>query len=95
MCWLSTESDQLLAAGAVVVNQIRDKVKQALSYTLSAGVAHNKMLAKLTSGEINSHKRPSSPCLSASGMNKPNLQTIIPMSSVPKFFSTLPLVKVF
>jgi DNA polymerase eta len=40
----------LLVAGAVVLGRLRAEVTRATGYTLSAGVAHNKLLAKLVSG---------------------------------------------
>jgi DNA polymerase eta len=40
----------LLAAGAVVIGRLRAEVTRATGFTLSAGIAHNKMLAKLVSG---------------------------------------------
>lgn len=39
-----------MAIAAEIVNEIRGKVKEKLGYTCSAGVAQNKMLAKLGSG---------------------------------------------
>jgi DNA polymerase eta len=46
--WL--ESERLLVCGAVVVSELRAAVYQQLGFTVSAGVAHNKLLAKLCSG---------------------------------------------
>jgi nucleotidyltransferase/DNA polymerase involved in DNA repair len=43
----------------------------------SAGISHNKLLAKL-----------------ASGMNKPNNQTVIPVSAVANLMNGLPLNKI-
>lgn len=42
--------DRLLAAGALVVRDIRNHVLAKTGFTMSAGVGHNKMLAKLVSG---------------------------------------------
>ncbi|XP_020574079.1 DNA polymerase eta isoform X2 [Phalaenopsis equestris] len=42
--------DKLLACGAIIVAQLRDKVLKETEFTCSAGIAHNKMLAKLASG---------------------------------------------
>jgi nucleotidyltransferase/DNA polymerase involved in DNA repair len=47
---LWTRDDLLLLAGALVVLQLRRDVFNTLGYTCSAGIAHNKMLAKLSSG---------------------------------------------
>jgi DNA polymerase eta len=43
--------EQLLAAGAVVVAQLRAAVAQQLGFSCSAGIAHSKILAKLGSGK--------------------------------------------
>nr|XP_051226119.1 DNA polymerase eta isoform X1 [Lolium perenne] len=42
--------DKLLACGAIIVAQLRVKVLEETQFTCSAGIAHNKMLAKLVSG---------------------------------------------
>lgn len=42
--------ERLLAGGAVVAAQLRALVKAELGFTMSAGVAHNKLLAKYASG---------------------------------------------
>ncbi|XP_078428686.1 Y-family DNA polymerase H isoform X2 [Wolffia australiana] len=42
--------DRLLACGAVIVAELRAEVLKKTSFTCSAGIAHNKMLAKLASG---------------------------------------------
>jgi len=42
--------DQLLAAGAAIVARARAEVTKRLSFTCSAGVAPNKLLAKLVAG---------------------------------------------
>ena len=73
---LSTDShmDVLIAAGGVIASYIRYRIYASLGYTSSAGIAVNKMLAKL-----------------GSGRNKPNKQTLLPMSSVAGFMAALPL----
>lgn len=43
-------SDVCLAIGAEIVSEIRKEVREKLKYTCSAGIAGNKMLAKLASG---------------------------------------------
>ncbi|XP_047330613.1 DNA polymerase eta isoform X2 [Impatiens glandulifera] len=43
-------NDKLLACGAIIVAEIRMQVLKETEFTCSAGIAHNKMLAKLTSG---------------------------------------------
>ncbi|KAK8943220.1 hypothetical protein KSP39_PZI009451 [Platanthera zijinensis] len=42
--------DKLLACGAIIVAQLRGDVLKETEFTCSAGIAHNKMLAKLASG---------------------------------------------
>ncbi|XP_050087867.1 DNA polymerase eta [Anopheles aquasalis] len=44
------KSDIKLLVGASIVNEIRSAVKEKTGYECSAGVAHNKILAKLTAG---------------------------------------------
>lgn len=52
--WLSRSDadyqDKLLACGAIIVAQLRVRVLEETQFTCSAGIAHNKMLAKLVSG---------------------------------------------
>ena len=47
-CW--QEHELLLAAGSLVVAELRAAVRNNLGYSCSAGVAHNKILAKLGCG---------------------------------------------
>ncbi|GJN17620.1 hypothetical protein PR202_gb04701 [Eleusine coracana subsp. coracana] len=42
--------DKLLACGAIIVAHLRVRVLEETQFTCSAGIAHNKMLAKLVSG---------------------------------------------
>ncbi|GAA0156678.1 DNA metabolism protein [Lithospermum erythrorhizon] len=42
--------DKLLACGALLIAELRMKVLEETEFTCSAGIAHNKMLAKLVSG---------------------------------------------
>ncbi|KAI0497936.1 hypothetical protein KFK09_021175 [Dendrobium nobile] len=42
--------DKLLACGAIIVAHLRGEVLKETEFTCSAGIAHNKMLAKLASG---------------------------------------------
>ncbi|KAL9694444.1 hypothetical protein quinque_013729 [Culex quinquefasciatus] len=44
------KSDIKLLIGASIVNEIRAAVKEKTGYECSAGIAHNKILAKLTAG---------------------------------------------
>ncbi|KAJ3674829.1 hypothetical protein LUZ60_005445 [Juncus effusus] len=51
MCRNEAEyEDKLLTCGAVIVSELRESVLQQTQFTCSAGIAHNKMLAKLASG---------------------------------------------
>ncbi|CAO2824201.1 unnamed protein product [Amaranthus hypochondriacus] len=43
-------NDKLLSCGAVIVAELRKQVLKETEFTCSAGIAHNKMLAKLASG---------------------------------------------
>ena len=48
--WMSAglcEDDQLLVCGAAAAQELRAEILKQLGYTCSAGVAHNKMLAKV------------------------------------------------
>ncbi|CAN4112658.1 unnamed protein product [Withania somnifera] len=78
--WLArsdaSHRDKLLACGALIVAELRLHVLEETEFTCSAGIAHNKMLAKL-----------------ASGMNKPDQQTVVPFSSISKLLGTLPIKK--
>ena len=86
-------------ASMPVAAEVRAEVFRKLRYTCSAGVAHNKTLAKLvraaavevyglewwvTRGII----------LQGSAMNKPNRQTLFPVSAVQEFMCKLPLRKI-
>ncbi|KAH7352836.1 hypothetical protein KP509_19G066100 [Ceratopteris richardii] len=42
--------DRMLAIGAVIISDLRKAVLMETGFTCSAGIAHNKMLAKLASG---------------------------------------------
>lgn len=68
------EHEALLAAGAAVVAAARAAVATQLGYSCSAGVAANKLLAKL-----------------ASGLKKPNAQTLLPPASAHALLRDLPL----
>ncbi|KAG0451338.1 hypothetical protein HPP92_013738 [Vanilla planifolia] len=46
----AVHKDKLLACGTIIVAQLRDEVLRKTEFTCSAGIAHNKMLAKLASG---------------------------------------------
>ncbi|XP_054732862.1 DNA polymerase eta [Anastrepha obliqua] len=70
-------SDIRLLIGAAIAGEVRAAVKAETGYECSAGIAHNKILAKL-----------------ACGINKPNKQTILPLTQIPVLFETLPLGKI-
>ncbi|GMH01395.1 hypothetical protein Nepgr_003234 [Nepenthes gracilis] len=46
----ASHRDKLLACGALIVAELRAQVFMETEFTCSAGIAHNKILAKLTSG---------------------------------------------
>jgi nucleotidyltransferase/DNA polymerase involved in DNA repair len=65
----STE-DKLLVAGALVVNQLRQAVYDELGFTCSAGIANNKILAKLSSGMHKPNKQTLAPQCVVPGLMK-------------------------
>ncbi|XP_078462363.1 DNA polymerase eta [Lampetra planeri] len=73
----ATNVELRLAMGAALVAEMRAAVEAETGFQCSAGIAHNKTLAKL-----------------ACGMNKPNKQTVLSPSSIPKLFATLPIGKI-
>lgn len=62
------KSDIKLLIGASIVNEIREAVKQKTGYECSAGIAHNKILAKLTAGFNKPNKQTILPLRSISKM---------------------------
>ncbi|KAK9937235.1 hypothetical protein M0R45_014038 [Rubus argutus] len=50
ICNSNERRDKLLACGALIVAELRLQVLKETEFTCSAGIAHNKMLAKLASG---------------------------------------------
>ena len=72
----STSSDAWLAIGGLIVQEIRYDIFKTLGYHCSAGVGHNKTLAKL-----------------CCGINKPNKQTILPLSSHEELMAKTPIQK--
>lgn len=73
----NVSSDLKLAIGALIVEEIRSDIHKTLGYHCSAGVAHNKTLAKL-----------------CCGINKPNKQTILPLSSHEELMGKTPIQKI-
>ena len=65
-----------LAVGAKIASRVRGAIKTRCGFTSSAGIATNKLLAKV-----------------ASALNKPNQQTLIHPSTVPRLMRQLPLRK--
>lgn len=57
-----------LLVGAAIVNQIRAAVKKETQYDCSAGIAHNKILAKLTCGMNKPNKQTILPIESITGL---------------------------
>uniref|UniRef100_A0A1Q3EY70 DNA polymerase eta n=1 Tax=Culex tarsalis TaxID=7177 RepID=A0A1Q3EY70_CULTA len=62
------KSDIKLLIGASIVNEIRAAVKEKTGYECSAGIAHNKILAKLTAGFHKPNKQTVLPLKSISKM---------------------------
>lgn len=57
-----------LLIGAAIVNEIRNAVKEQTKYECSAGIGHNKILAKLTCGMNKPNKQTILPIESISGL---------------------------
>jgi DNA polymerase eta len=71
-----TREEMCLVAGAALVRQLREDVRATLGHTCSAGVAGNKLLAKL-----------------ATGLRKPDAQTLLPPVSTAALLRDLPLAR--
>ncbi|GFR09512.1 DNA polymerase eta [Trichonephila clavata] len=69
--------DRMLAITAVLVEEIREAIFKETGFKCSAGIAHNKMLSKLSCG-----------------LHKPDKQTVLPLSSIPLLYKTIPIKKV-
>lgn len=54
---LHDEADAQLCVGALIVNDIRRKIHTSLHFTVSAGVAHSKMFAKVASAKHKPNKQ--------------------------------------
>jgi len=65
-----------LAVGAKIASRVRGAIKTRCKFSSSAGIATNKLLAKV-----------------GSALNKPNQQTMIHPSTVPRLMECLPLRK--
>jgi DNA polymerase eta len=80
--WLSrpadywTKEEAALVAGAALAKTLREDVRAQLGHTCSAGVAPNKLLAKL-----------------ATGLRKPDAQTLLPPASTAALLRHLPLAR--
>uniref|UniRef100_A0A336MX77 DNA polymerase eta n=1 Tax=Culicoides sonorensis TaxID=179676 RepID=A0A336MX77_CULSO len=70
-------SDIKLLIGAAIVNDIRAAVKEKTSFECSAGIAHNKILAKLTAGMNKPNKQTILPVRSI-----PELYATLPITKV-------------
>lgn len=73
--WLQNKDadhrDKLLACGALIVAELRLQVLQETEFTCSAGIAHNKMLAKLASGMNKPAQQTIVPFSSVKGLLEP------------------------
>ncbi|XP_057511242.1 DNA polymerase eta [Actinidia eriantha] len=63
--------DKLLACGALIVAELRMQVLKETEFTCSAGIAHNKMLAKLASGMNKPAQQTVVPFVSVKGLLEP------------------------
>lgn len=72
----ANSNERLLVAGARLVQRVRREIFDSLGFHCSAGIAHNKTLAKL-----------------CAGINKPNRQTILPLSSIQELYKRTPINK--
>ncbi|KAH7838232.1 hypothetical protein Vadar_023796 [Vaccinium darrowii] len=63
--------DKLLACGAIIVAELRMQVLKETEFTCSAGIAHNKMLAKLASGMNKPAQQTVVPFASVEGLLEP------------------------
>lgn len=71
------KSDLKLLIGAAIVNNIRAAVKEKTGFECSAGIAHNKILAKLTAGMNKPNKQTVLPVRSI-----PELYATLPITKV-------------
>jgi DNA polymerase eta len=71
-----SRDEMQLVAGAALAAQLRADVRAALGHSCSAGVAPNKLLAKL-----------------ATGLRKPDAQTLLPPAATAALVSQLPLAR--
>lgn len=69
--------ERLLMAGCAILAASRAAVLERTGFTCSAGVADNKLMAKL-----------------CSGMHKPNQQTVLTRSAVPRLMAGLPVDRI-
>lgn len=72
--------DRLLLFGAATVAYMRKAVRTELGFTMSAGIAHNKMLAKLSSGMHKPNKQTIVPSVVV-----PDLMATLPFSRIQGF----------
>lgn len=74
---VENEFERRLSAGAMIACRLRGAVRERLGYTMSAGIACNKLLAKV-----------------ASGLHKPDQQTIVPPRAAEALLAGMPLGKI-
>lgn len=83
-----TWSDLALSIGASIVSKVRSETHQRLGYTCSAGIAPNKMLAKLCSA----WKKPNAQvsfCPSPESLTVAEIDTFLAHARVPDHLATL------
>lgn len=98
---ISDESVHALARAAVLVERIRAKVLTKTSFHCSAGISHNKVNVDYIESfiilSIKIEKLINNLQILAKlacGINKPDRQTVLPISSAAILFSNLPLNKI-
>ncbi|KAK9156179.1 hypothetical protein Sjap_003659 [Stephania japonica] len=67
----ASQQDKLLACGAIIVAELRMQVLRETEFTCSAGIAHNKMLAKLASSMNKPSQQTVVPSSAVKGMLDP------------------------
>lgn len=80
----SLESDLRLILGSQICKEIRDAVKSETEFDMSAGIAHNKQMAKLASSLNKPAKQTIVPSASVPSMVASNIFTSPLLSSPPE-----------
>ena len=78
MCWNVCFASRRLAVGAQILAEVRLRIFKELAFTVSAGIAHNKMLAKLLSAQYKPNKQAVLPLAGVAGM----MATDVPLRKI-------------